>query len=91
MGGRGSGGSRNSGSTADYSMYSKWKNDAGYRNSEDLYNDGYRALNDYSLSALLKPENEIAQDFDPIKNLTKVFIWDNDFKRWNLAAEKRWK
>lgn len=88
MGGRGNAGTRSSGSTADYSNYKKWENTQGYRSAEELREAGFKALNDFSLSSLLKPTNEVAMDNQPWNNKVVYFIWDPDFKSWQRAAER---
>lgn len=93
MGGRGTAASRNSGSSADYSQ---GYTNAGaqlrekYKTAQDLKNDGFVALNDWSLTSLLKADNAIASDFQPWNNKTVYFVWDADFKTWQRAAERRY-
>lgn len=62
-----------------------------YRSTQELKDDGFVAVNDWSLSSLLKENNEIASDYQPWNNKTVYFVWDSDFKKWQKAAEKRWK
>lgn len=94
MGGRGNAAARNtSTSSADYSQ---GYTNAGsllrntYKNTDEMVKAGFKALNDFSLSSLLKETNEIASDYQPWNNRTVYFIWDPDFKTWQKAAERRY-
>ena len=93
MGGRASTGTRNTGSAPDFSQ--------GYANVgkvlreqyssvEELRDAGFVAVNDFSLSSLLKETNEIASDNQPWKNRSLYYVWDPDWKRWVKAAERRY-
>ena len=79
--------------SADYSQ--GYENYTGYfknryRNTEEIVADGFKALNDFSLSSLLKADNQIAGDNQPWNNKTVFFIWDPDWKKWMKAAERRY-
>ena len=91
MGGRGNSGTRNFKSTADYSQ--GYTNETKtlksmYRNSQEFADAGFKAVNDFSLSSLLKEGNEIASDNQPWNNKVVYFVWDPDFKTWQKAAER---
>lgn len=90
MGGRGNANTRNSGSTADYSRYPKWTNPNNFRNAEELREAGFKAVNDFSLSSLLRPDAEVARDNQPWNHVTYYLLWDPDFKTWQKAAERRY-
>lgn len=62
-----------------------------YRGSVDALKDaGFKAINDFSLSSLVREGNVIASDNQPWNNKVVYLIWDSDFKRWEKAAERRY-
>ena len=62
-----------------------------YANSEEMRQDGYKAVNDFSLSTFFREGNIVTADYDPADRITKVYVWDPDWKRWMKAAEKDWR
>ena len=62
-----------------------------YRSVEELMDDGWRGTHDFSVSTLLYGKDIMVRDFDPVKSVTKVYQWDEDWHRWQEIAEKRWK
>ena len=86
-------GNRNTTSQPDFSQgYENSTNhlQSWYRNTQELIDDGFKAVNDFSLSALLKEGNIVASDNRPEYSRVDYFIWDSDWKRWMKAAERRY-
>lgn len=61
-----------------------------FTNTDDMFSNGFTQMNDFSLSALLNHENIVGVDCQPWNGVNKYFIWDEDFKRWLLAAERKY-
>lgn len=60
-----------------------------YSSVSELYEDGFTAVNDFSLDTLLKRNKIIARDYDPINNVVNFYLWDEDFKRWIKVAKQK--
>ncbi len=63
---------------------------SSYKSVEEMREDGFLQMNDFCLSALLYPGNVVGVDRQVWNNKNKYYIWDPDWKRWMLAAERRY-
>ena len=61
-----------------------------YNSVQELREDGFHAVHDFSLNTLLNPNRIIGEDVQPWNGLNKYYVWDNDFKRWTQCAERKY-
>lgn len=71
-------------------MYAEIKLNECFSSVEEMFAEGFKQMNDFSLSALLNPQNVVGVDCQPWNGTNKYYIWDPDFKRWMLAAERKY-